>query len=404
MIALSEKDVDRYLIKLLNDPIEQFPDELGGEELWVRIARRTERHGLAPLMYWKFRQVPSLIPQSIFEQFKQSYLTTLGRNRIFFAELQRVLGWLTAQGITVVLLKGAVFARTFYEDIGLRPMSDLDILLRKEDIPGAVHLLKQHGYEEPVLHQSELLKQDASHDVHLRRAQPPHVDIEVHWLLVGGEKFRHKTDMSWFWQRVVLLTGWGEGVATLSPTAHLLYLCAHLGYQHGLASVGWLWLVELARFLERYHQEIDWTDFVEGANHLTWSAAAYYTFQAVDQLFPQTSLPDQVMSQLRAQMTAEEESHVIAMSQVVPSRVAFAWKQFEQLDNAARLRAVISRLFPSLAFMRQRYGFRSNWQAILGYPVRWLDMTNVLLKYVIARFRANKKRQNRARRDFPFLA
>jgi len=98
-----------------------------------------------------------------------------------------------------------------------------------------------------------------------------------------------------------------------------------------------------------------------------------------------------VMSRLRAQMMPQEESHVLAMSQVVPSRVAFAWKQFEQLDNAARLRAVISRLFPSLAFMRQRYGFRSNWQAILGYPVRWLDLSGMLLKYIKARFRASKR-------------
>ena len=391
MIALSEKDVDRYLIKLLKDPVDYLPDEPGDEEFWERIARRAERHGLSPLIYWKFRQDQTLLPPVIYNQFKQAYLTTLGRNRIFFAELERVLGWLTSQGITVVLLKGAVFARTLYEDIGLRPMSDLDILLRKEDISDAVHLLKQHGYEEPVLHQSDLLKQDVSHDVHLHLARPPHVDIEVHWLLVGGEKFRHKTDMEWFWQRIVPLTGWGEGVATLSPTAHLLYLCAHLGYQHGLGLIGWLWLLELARFLETYRQEIDWNDFVEGANHLTWSAAAYYTLQAVCQLFPQSFLPAQVMSRLRAQMMPQEESHVLAMSQVVPSRVAFAWKQFEQLDNAARLRAVISRLFPSLAFMRQRYGFRSNWQAILGYPVRWLDLSGMLLKYIKARFRASKR-------------
>lgn len=391
MTDFDEKDVNRYLVKLLNDPIDSLPEAFGSQEFWESIARRAERHGLAPLLYWRFRQEPTLFPLAIYNRFKQAYLTTLGRNRIFFAELDRLLGLLTSQGITVVLLKGAVFARTLYEDIGLRPMSDLDILIRKQDIPEAVPLLKQHGYEEPVLHQSELLKRDVTHDVHLRQVRPPHVDIEVHWLLVGGEKFRQKTDMAWFWQRIVPLAGWGEGVATLSPTAHLLYLCAHLGYQHGLGTVGWLWLVELARFLQTYRHEIDWFDFVEGANHLSWSAAAYYTFQGVHQLFPKTIPPDQVMSRLRAQMTPEEERHVVAMSQVVPSRVALAWMQFEQLDNAGRLLAVIGRLFPSLAFMRQRYGFHSNWQAILGYPVRWLDMTSVFLKYLQARLKAGKR-------------
>lgn len=391
MIEFDEKGVDQYLTKLLNAPLDGLPKDFGSQELWERLVRRAERHGLLPLLYWKFRQDPTLLPPAIYNQFKRAYLTNLGRNRIFFAELEGLLGLLTSQGIPVVLLKGAVFARTLYEDIGLRPMSDLDLLLRKEDIPEAVHLLKQHGYEEPLLHPSELLKQDVTHDVHLRQARPPHVDIEVHWLLVGGERFRHKTDMAWFWQRIVPLAGWGDGVATLSPTAHLIYLCAHLGYQHGLGAVRWLWLVELARFMETYRQQIDWADFVEGASHLSWSAAAYYTFQDVHKLFPQTFPPDQVMSRLRTQMTPEEERHVVAMSQAVPSRVAFAWMQFEQLDNAGRLRAVISRLLPSLAFMRQRYGFRSNWQAILGYPVRWLDMTSVFLKYLKARLKAGKR-------------
>ncbi|MCS6908741.1 MAG: nucleotidyltransferase family protein [Anaerolineales bacterium] len=386
----ARKETNRYLLSLLSNRPPSFPAEIPSTELWQELYGRAEQHRVAPLVYWKLRQGQSVIPSSVFDRFKHSYLTTLARNRVLLAELDRIVQLLVPLGVQVVLLKGMVFVRTLYEDIGLRPMSDLDILLHKGDIPKAVWILKQNGYEEPILHQSELLKQDVTHDVHLRQTQPPYLDLEVHWLLVSGERFRHKTDMDWFWRRIMPLQGWQEGVYTLSPVAHLLYLCGHLGYQHGLGTIGLLWLVDIARFLKKYEAQIDWEDFVVGAKHLSWSAAAYYTFRQVQKYLFQ-SPPTSVMERLRLQMTAEEEKHVLSMSVVAPSRVLFAWKQFQQLDNAARVRNIVGRLFPSLAFMRERYGFRSNWQAILGYPVRWADLTQVFLKYLWSKAKGKPK-------------
>ncbi len=376
-------------MQILNGQSLPLLSEFCSGERWQQLYQRAERHGLASLVYWHTRQGQFSIPQPLFEQFKQAYLATLARNRIFYNELERVVSALTGRGIAVVLLKGAVFARMLYEDIGLRPMSDLDILVRKTDIPQVVSLLKGNGYIEPVLHQSELLKQDVTHDVHLRQSQPPYVDIEVHWLLVGGERFRQKTDMDWFWQRIVPFEGWSEGVYTLSPTAHLLYLCGHLGFQHGLGNIGLLWLVDIRRFLAKYEHVIDWEEFVAGAKHHLWSAAAYYTFREVQNYFLQAP-PEAVLEQLSFQMTSEEERQVLALSRMAPSRVGLAWIQFQQLSRAAKLRNIIGRLFPSLAFMRQRYGFRSNWQAILGYPIRWVDLAQVFMKYLQARIKGKR--------------
>ncbi len=361
------------------------------ETQWDKLYRHAELNGVAPLIYWQFRQNPAFIPEKVFHKFRQAYIQTLGRNKILLAELDRVVELLITQQIEVVLFKGAVFARLLYEDLGLRPMSDLDLLVRKQDIPTAGAVLKQAGYEEPVLHQSEGLKKDVTHDVHLRQSKQPYVDIEVHWLLGGGERYRYQPDMTWFWQRVVPLEGWRKGVYTFSPAAHLLYLCAHLGYQHGLGNVGLLWLVDIARFLAKEQKTIDWDDFAEGAKHQTWSAAAYFTLREVQKHFNQAP-PETVMEQLHSQMTAEEEQHVMSMSVSAPSRVLLAWKQFQQLERSAQVRNILARSFPSLAFMRQRYGFRSNWQAVLGYPIRWVDLSHVLFKYLWAKVIQRSKR------------
>jgi hypothetical protein len=390
LIDFNQKEIERTLVNILNGQIETRYTEKQTPESWLRLFHYAERHGIAPLIYWQLRREPTLVPAPVFEQFKQAYLTTLGRNRIFLAELDRVVRLLNAQGIAVVLLKGAVFARTLYEDIGLRPMSDLDILIHKEDIPRAVSLLRQHGYEEPVLHLSEMFKQDVTHDVHLRQVEPPFVNLEVHWLLVGGEKYRHAACMEWFWQRIHPLLDFGEKTYTFTPTAQLLHICAHLGYHHGLGSVSLLWLNDIACCMQKYMLEINWSEFLEGAKMNHWSAAAYYTFREVENRLKRT-FPFQVFDSLYSQMTQDEERHVLSMRIAAPGRAIMAWGQWQQLDNISRLRNLISRVFPSLAFMRERYGFRSNWQAILGYPVRWVDLGNVLLKYVWARVRAKHR-------------
>ncbi len=392
MIHLTgSEEIDQLLIQMLRG--QKFPKsaEFYHQDTWQQLYKRAERHGLSSLIYWSLLNDVSSVPEQIFLKFKQSYLTTLGRNRIFLSELERVVSLLGSQSIQIVLFKGAVFVHSLYEDIGLRPMSDLDILVHKQDIPKAVTMLKEKGYEEPTLLQTEMMKKDVTHDVHLRQSEPPHVDIEVHWLLGGGEKYRQKVDMEWFWNRIVPLEKWGQNVFTLSPTAHLLYLCGHLGYQHGLASIGLLWLVDVARFLNQYSTEIRWDEFVEGAKHLSWSAAAYYTFGQVKRAFD-CAPPDEVLERLSAQMSREEEDHVRSMSVISPTRVALALKQFEQLQPSARLRTVISRAFPSLGFMRERYGFRTNWQAVIGYPVRWVDLTRMFLVYVWSRIKGKRKK------------
>jgi hypothetical protein len=382
-------EIEQFLIDILNDQVALQAEQFFAEDVWQQVYRHAERHRVAALIYWQLRKAHPPLPERFLQPFKQFYLATLGRNGIFLTELNRIVTLLTAAGMEVVLLKGAVFLRSLYEDIGLRPMSDLDILLRREAIDQAVDLLKQSGYEAPILHQSEAIQKDVTHDVHLRQSQPPYVDVEVHWLLGSGEKYRQRTDMDWFWQRIIPFEGWAQGVYTLNPGAHLLYICGHLAHQHGLGGLGMLWLYEVACFLKKFEHHIDWADFIAGAKHLAWSAAALYTFREVEMKFIQAP-PQWVLEALRQQFAPAEEKHVRSMMVMTPSRVALAWKQIEQLDWAARLRNVGGRLFPSLAFMRSRYGFETDWQALLGYPVRWLDLAQIFLKYLWARAKGKR--------------
>ncbi|MCP4365035.1 MAG: nucleotidyltransferase family protein [Planctomycetes bacterium] len=87
----------------------------------------------------------------------------------------------------VILLKGAHLAQVVYSNIALRPMGDIDILVKKNDLPKAKELLLELGYT-PIKevdiatacaysqHISPMIKQNA----------PP---VELHWTLgITGTK------------------------------------------------------------------------------------------------------------------------------------------------------------------------------------------------------------------------
>ena len=388
-MSITPQQIDYSLMAILaGEP--DWEDGLGFDDsTWQVWLKHAKKHGMAELIYWSWQDnVPTTVPYWVVEKLQQRYITTLARNRLMLLELDEILKGLGELQIEVILLKGAVFSRTLYEDIGIRPMSDLDILLHKADIEKAVELLSQRGYYEPVLHQRDMLKKEVSHDIHLRQINLPHLDVEVHWLLGGGEGFRQKVDMDWFWQTRMQFGDGQPGVYVLSPTATVLYLCAHLAFQHGIGMSTLLWYVDIARFLEKYSDEINWEELIQQAAVFQWNAAVFYTLSVVQENFG-VQLPDTLLRRLQQQISIPEERFVREKMVTLDTNAALAWSGFKQLSWSGRVKDVFSRVFPSLEFMKARYGFENNTRAMLGYPYRWAELINKMVFHL--RKRWNRK-------------
>ncbi len=88
-------------------------------------------------------QSPSLPTTWLADQY------TLNQQRMsrFHEELHDILALFARHGVDVMPLKGAILSISYYEDPALRPMSDLDLLVRPEHFTQAAVLLGQLGYE-----------------------------------------------------------------------------------------------------------------------------------------------------------------------------------------------------------------------------------------------------------------
>jgi hypothetical protein len=115
---------------------------------WEAARWAIQVHGIAPLLDWTFESSPNraALPERL-----QMYLAE--QRRLSGQRVERLLGELAAileaanrRGIAVAPLKGSLLATSYYAEPGLRPMNDLDLLVRPDDEARMLDLLAGLGY------------------------------------------------------------------------------------------------------------------------------------------------------------------------------------------------------------------------------------------------------------------
>jgi hypothetical protein len=117
---------------------------------WEGVAVQAEAHGLAPLLYAHARSAGVQLPLAVKRKLQGLHLRHHHANQVRTGVLRDILSAYHAAGVPVLVLKGAALAHTVYPEPGLRPMSDLDILVREGDLCRAQSLLTGLGFDAPL--------------------------------------------------------------------------------------------------------------------------------------------------------------------------------------------------------------------------------------------------------------
>ena len=114
---------------------------------WDNFVRMSNEHGVIALCWYNINRLGknNKIPYKISEILHSAYLKNLTRNAFLFKQLDEVALLATKYGIRIVLLKGLALEKTVYGNRGLRQMTDIDILVRKEDAALMRKILLQDG-------------------------------------------------------------------------------------------------------------------------------------------------------------------------------------------------------------------------------------------------------------------
>ena len=347
-----------------------------GQVDWAALLQRGPQRVLLPLLYDVLREQPWPPPEALSE-LKAAYRAHAVRNTLLLRELEHIVDLLGGSGMGAIVLKGGALAEAVYGNAALRPMTDLDLLIRREELPAILDLLTQEGYRvDTALDAHEGMGAAFENQMILRKQSPAKVMLELHSSLLDSPYYQDRLPMDWFWGTALLPHPLppllqGKGVHVLGPEAQLLHLCAHLALHH--AGEGLLWLHDIAEVVHRYRDQLDW-------ELLLAKAVEYDLVLPVQQILPDVvegwgaPVPPWALERLRALEPSAEEVRVYNWLSVGRRPVVQRfWADLSSMPGwGARIRYGLGSLFPSGAYMVRRYSIPHPLLTPFYYPYRWL--------------------------------
>lgn len=168
---------------------------------WEQFQFACRVHGVAPLLHQKLCEV-TWLDDSRRAWLESQYRFNAQRVARMQAELQAILVQFAGHDLAVMPLKGSVLTTTLYEDAGLRPMADLDVLIRPADVETATQLLGELGYEPDIAHwkHTEFSRPDNRRVVSTEAEHPDNprkVELHLHCRETFGGPTVELTGLMW---------------------------------------------------------------------------------------------------------------------------------------------------------------------------------------------------------------
>lgn len=242
---------------------------LAGEQVsgvdWETVGVYAHATGLGPLL---LHNAGEQLPPLQAARLRLAAQRTQARNATLLAALAQLLRACQDEALPLIVLKGAYLAPAIYRDLGLRGMTDIDVLVRPADFPRLQTVLAQLGYSgkhtDPekgpgvVKHEWTYKTAGATPTAATTSTANPYLFADDSFHL---EPHTSLTE-SWFglrlelgddiWDRAVAWELEGAPALALHPTDCLLHVAAHLIFHLLMGKPALIQLYDLRRLLEAF--------------------------------------------------------------------------------------------------------------------------------------------------------
>jgi hypothetical protein len=341
---------------------------------WNYFKTLVNSHGVSALVCHNLEKHLLLqgIPDPVVDYLRNSLMISLSRNTFNTESMGEVLRLLNRENIRTVILKGLALENSVYGNSGLRQMSDIDILLDRNECIIARDLLIVNGYVSlPVKSFFHKLILPYS-GKHLPSLIKNGTSIEIHHELFGGRN----NNLT----RILFESSYEteiNGVKTWFPEPQIffVYLVKHL-WRHEMNNESQLRLyTDLIVLIEKHRSEIFNQDLLKLvavadmseilANHLRplrdfWGVSfPEWLSDFTDSLSNEDSMNKFILFLGSPKGNPQHEKPYVYRS-IIKDIPGFHRK----------ILYVLGDIFPTIVFMKNRYGCRSTWKVLMYYPHR----------------------------------
>lgn len=332
---------------------------------WNNIIQKASNHKVAPMIYYRFGKdgITEYIPNEILLKLRKIYLAVLSKNMRIYKELSKLLKELNNENIPVIILKGAALAEMVYETIALRPMEDVDLIVKGENIQKLNRILLGSGWEN-----EEYLNPMGTHEKYSKHINYTNriINIEIHPKLYELPRLDP-------WANAVGVKIASTDTFILGLEDFLMHLCLHLDdhYRTGLA-FNLIWYLDIAKFIEHYKDDINWDYIIETSKKHKVEGSMHRVLQAINEGFGGYVTLD-TLNQLK---NDQYDLHITDALDSVSNPIRHFYSLLSEvfapriLPIRNRVYMTFRNIFPCKAYMMHRYPIKHKRSLHLYYFLR----------------------------------
>ncbi len=251
-----------------------------------RILALCDWHGVAPLLARALPPLRGEREERLAGGLAARRRRTAVDNLRLLSRLPALAGEIEAAGAPFALLKGAGLIPLVYAGAEERPLTDVDLLVRREDWPRVRERLVRSGRYLLPSPEREGLYTRYHQKVEIAAAEDPACQFELHWNIeIEG---RTATDAGRLLERAVPVILDGRTYRRLGDADQALHLAVHAA--HHATGPRLIWIHDLHRLARAGH--LPWEELDTRARKDQVRMAAWYALAYLEKVHPGTVPPE----------------------------------------------------------------------------------------------------------------
>ena len=325
------------------------------------------------------------IPKYILDELQKYYYKIVSKNTVLYNCFTSIVAQCSANNIEVVALKGIFLADKIYEDIGIRQLSDIDLLVHEEDALKCAEILLKFGFEYDL----RLVKSDFSYTIkdtkHLPMLIKNGIGVEIHSSIVVTDS-SFSVPIADYWQHSQTTIISDIPVLVFEPNYLLLHICMHLDEHFVDSFIHFVAYIDIIWILEKYKTELDWQAFDEMCERYNCIANVYPHLYLCT-VYLQASIPDFIVTKAQKNCSQYHKEYFVNKLQcnndfktIKKNRNISELKKVTGFGNKCRF--LFDDMFPSKSFMNYRYKIKTPGAIYWYYVVRQFGGIVSVVKYL----------------------
>jgi hypothetical protein len=342
-----DEDRQAHLRNLLNREFDQG-----------RLIRLAKKEGMMGLLFKSLKKagVLGFFGHRQMQKLQSAYYRTIQHNLQIVNDLKEILDRSNENAVRVVLLQGVALLEKIYKDIGLRPLTDIDLWVLPEKRGVFDDVMIQLGYQRDRLYPNTFKKGSTIVDINSHILWADRIRSRRHLLAKGQHAL---------YEKIEILNFDGEPAGCLDVLDQVLYLSLH-AFKHCAGRL--IWLVDINHLITGW-QTSNWKALFDRAREWGQVSIVYDMLYLMRHLF-NLKLPADIQAMVEGSSLKWLES--VILQRRLNGRSLPDWAPLLLFTSGkgllARISFVFESLFPRPPVLRQIFSATPNfktWQLYL---------------------------------------